>query len=183
MKPKIFTSIMLFISGYSPLMIMLLIKDFDFKAKNPYFKHPITVYIVIGSIIISWLLLYFTFTLIKRGNMSIKVISVKNRSSDIINYTIPYMLGFIGVDLSKPEDLVSISIFLLILLNLTITTKTIFINPILSLFGYCLYDLEYEFDSKPFSTTILSRKEIKSGEHYYIRSLTRFLYLITEKVK
>ena len=55
-------------------------------------------------------------------------------------------------------------------------------NPILLLADYNLYDLEYEFDGKVNSTIVISNQDMRTGETYYIRSLTRFLYFTTEKV-
>ena len=182
MKPKIFTATLLFISAYSPLFLILAVKDFDFNLTHQL-KHPISIYTLLGITVLSIILLFATVANIKQGNMVVTVKSVKNRSVDLINYTIPYMLSFFGIDLSKPEDVISITIFLLILLLLTITSKSVFINPILALAGYGLYDLEYEYDKKSFSTIVISKHELHAGERYYIRSLTRFLYFVTQKEK
>ena len=54
-------------------------------------------------------------------------------------------------------------------------------NPILLLAGYNLYDLEYEFDGKLNTTIAMSKHDMKNGDVYYIRSITRFLYFVTEK--
>lgn len=180
MKPKIFTAILLFISAYSPLFVILAVKDFDFKTTH-CFLHPILIGIMLCITFLSIIILFAIFRSIKQGNMCVEVVSVKNRSTDLINYTIPYILSFIGVDLSKPEDIISISIFLLIMLLLTITTKSIFLNPILAMAGYGLYDLDYKFDGKTYSTIILSEHEMYTGDRFYIRSLTRFLYFATAK--
>jgi len=180
MKPRIFTAILFFISAYSPLFIIFSVKDFDFKCTFN-FNHPLAIYILLGVTAISIILLFGTISKIKRGDMCVDVVTVKNRSIDLINYTIPYMLSFFGVDLSKPEDVISITIFLLIMLLLTITSKSVFLNPILALVGYGLYDLEYKFDGKIYSTVAICKYELYSGERFYIRSLTRFLYFVTER--
>lgn len=180
MKPKLLTAILLFISAYSPLFLILAVKDFDFYCSCS-FKHPIGISILLGLSVLSVILLFVTINSIKRGNMAVTVKVVKNRSVDLINYTIPYIVSFFGFDLAKMEDIISLSIFLLLLLLLTIKSKSVFMNPILLLAGYNLYDLEYEFDKKSFSTIVISNHEMKSGERFYIRSLTRFLYFITEK--
>lgn len=180
MKPKLLTAILLFISAYSPLFLILAVKDFDFYCSYS-FKHPIGISILLGLSVLSVILLFATINSIKRGNMPVTVKTVKNRSVDLINYTIPYIVSFFGFDLAKMEDIISLSIFLLLLLLLTIKSKSVFMNPILLLAGYNLYDLEYEFDKKSFSTIVISKHEMKSGERFYIRSLTRFLYFITEK--
>lgn len=180
MKPKLLTAILLFISAYAPLFIILAIKDFDFSFTQN-FKHPVPIYILLGLTILSVGLLFFTFNSIKRGNMPVVVKCVRSRSVDLINYTIPYIVSFFGFDLSKTEDVVSLTIFLLLMLLMTIKSKSVFMNPILLLAGYNLYDLEYEFDGKINTTIIISKHDMRNGEVYYIRSLTRFLYFATDK--
>lgn len=157
------------------------VKDWDFKCAN-YFKHPLAIYIMLGVALLSVVLLFMTVRSLKRGNMPVKVEAVKNRSADLINYTIPYIVSFFGFDLSKMEDVISLSIFLLLMLFLTIKSKSVFLNPILLLAGYNLYDLDYEFDGKVDYRIVLSKHEPKAGESFYIRSLTRFLYMTIEKI-
>lgn len=179
MRPRVFTAILLFISAYSPLFLILAVKDFDFALNS--LKHPVPIYILLAITLISIVLLFITITTIKRGSMCVEIVTVKNRSVDLINYTIPYMLSFFGIDLSRPEDTISITIFLVIMLLLTITSKSVFLNPILALVGYGLYDLDYKFDNKISSTIAISKHEMHPGDFFYIRSLTRFLYFVTEE--
>ena len=104
MKPRILTAILLFISAYSPLFLILVIRDFDFDCTYQ-FKHPLVIYFILGISILSVILLFTTIKLMKRGNMLVKVAGVKNRSVDLINYSIPYIVSFLGFDLSKMEDI------------------------------------------------------------------------------
>ena len=181
MKPRIITAILLFISAYSPLFLILAVKDFDFKTTH-WLIHPLPIFIMLGLTALSIVILFVTITKMQRGSMNVEIVSVKNRSVDLINYTIPYIISFFGVDLSRPEDIISIIIFLFIMLMLTITSKSVFLNPILAVANYGLYDLEYKYDGKTFSTIILCNQELHTGERYYIRSLTRFLYFVTQKI-
>lgn len=161
MKPKLLTAILLFISAYSPLFLILAVKDFDFNCTYQ-FNHPIGISVILGISLLSVILLFATISSIKRGNMPVTVKLVKNRSVDLINYTIPYIVSFFGFDLSKVEDIISLGIFLLLLLLLTIKSKSVFMNPILLFAGYNLYDLEYEFDRKSASTIVISKHEMKT---------------------
>ncbi len=179
MKPRIFTAILLFISAYSPLFFILAVKDFDFD--NLYFKHPIADYSLLSITALSIILLFYSVSNINRGNMAVKVISFKSRSLDIINYTIPYLFSAFDIDLSKPEDIITILLFLSILLILTISSQSVFINPLLALKGYAFYDLQYEFNKKMGSVIVISKYDLQANEYYYIRSLSRFLYFVTEK--
>jgi hypothetical protein len=178
-KPKILTAVLLFISAYSPLFIILAVKDYDFEYGQ--LNHPLPVYILLGITLLSIILLFISVNGIKRGNMVVDVVTVRNRSVDLINYTIPYMLSFFGIDLSRPADVISITIFLVIMLLLTITSKSVFLNPILALVGYGLYDLDFKFDGKVSSVIVISKLEMHPGDRFYIRSLTRFLYFVTEE--
>lgn len=180
MKPKILTSILLFISAYAPFFVILAIKDFDFDRKR-CFNHSTPIFILLGITLVSVVLLFYSIKSINRGNMPVKVKAIKSRSIDLINYTIPYIVSFFGFDLSKTADIISLSIFLLLMLLMTIKSKSVFMNPILLLAGYNLYDLDYEFDSKTNSTIVISNYDMRIGETYYIRSLTRFLYFVTKK--
>ena len=65
MKPKLFTAILLFISAYSPLFIILAVKDFDFSSTHA-FNHPITVAIMLLLTLASITLL-FRLNEISRG--------------------------------------------------------------------------------------------------------------------
>lgn len=168
---------LLFISAYSPLFIILAVKDYDFECGR--LNHPSPVIVMLSITALSIILLFISVSSIKRGTMAVDVVAVRNRSVDLINYTIPYMLSFFGIDLSRPSDVISITIFLLIMLLLTITSKSVFLNPILALVGYGLYDLDYRFDGKVSSVIVISKLEMHPGDRFYIRSLTRFLYFVT----
>lgn len=180
MKPKIFTLILLFISAYSPLFVVIMVKDFDFEVTH-WFIHPLTMYMLGGLTFASIVLLFITIKGMNRGSMVVEVLSIKHRSNDLINYTIPYMIAFWGIDLGKYGDVISICIFLSILLILTINTKSIFINPILAVVGYGFYDMEYKYDGKIKTVAVISKFELHLGERYYVRKLTKFLYFITER--
>ncbi|MDO9001595.1 MAG: hypothetical protein Q7W45_17640 [Bacteroidota bacterium] len=221
MKPKLITSILLFISAYSPLFLILIVKDFNFESKskeqisiinlnyfpknithsdsikivsiienslskfpqnnsevNKYFNHPTIDIVVLCISILSIVLLFLIFSKIRPSEMEVTILDVKNRSLDIINYIIPYLFCAFDIDISKPEDLITVSFFLLILFILTINTQSIFINPILALRGYAFYDIEYKFGNNTDTTIVISRQKIKKGNMFNLKSLTPFLYLI-----
>lgn len=180
MKPRVGTAILLFISAYAPLFLILSVKDFDFEVTH-WFKHPVAVGVLIGLSVVSVALLGYTVYNIRPGNKKVTIKKVQTRSADLINYTIPYIVSFFAFDLSKVDDVISLSIFLLLLLLLTVRSKSVFMNPILLLFRYNLYDIEYEFDSKEQSTIALSKHDLRVGRCYDIRMLTRYMYFVTQQ--
>ena len=176
MKPKPFAALLLFVSSYSPLFLIFAVKDWNFDKSS--FNHPWLIGAILVAAGISIALLWLTFATLNKGNLVITIKNVENRSMDLINYTIPYILSFFSFDLSKPADVISLAIFLLILFVLTVRSHSIFINPILAFAGYGLYDMEFEFDAKGRKTVVLARQELHTNQRYYARPLTPYLYVI-----
>ena len=179
MKPKLFTSIILFLSAYSPLLLIFAVKDFNFELN--WFNHPIASSSLLLISVSSIFILYTIIDEIKVGSMAVKIKAVNNRSLDVINYTIPYLFCAFDIDLNQIADIITIVIFLIILFILTLSSKSIFINPILALQGYAFYDVKYEFDSVEFDSVFISKEDLKKDEVYYVRSLSRFLYITRKK--
>jgi hypothetical protein len=91
MKTRLFTSITIFVSSYSPLAVILLIKDFNLAKR--WFDHPRTCLIVVIVAISSLILLLVVLKLIMDGGFSVSVKKLSNRSNELVNYTIPYMIS------------------------------------------------------------------------------------------
>jgi hypothetical protein len=182
-------SIAIFISGYTPLFLIMVIKDIkEFiwystsigkpifgisNLKIPYFvefSNPATVLSLVIISALSIFMLNYVVTNISRNPFEIKITKAKSRSSEVVNYTIPYMISFVAFDLSKWQDLLSLIIFLSILCLLSIRSQSIFINPILAALGYGLYDCEYTERGKAKECVMLSKSDLSSGtEKKYIK--------------
>lgn len=178
MIPRPLTAILLFISGYSPLFFILAVRDFDFELCY-CFRHTHTAVALLVISGLSIFLLYLTVHLADKGNTAVKVISINDRSPEFVSYTIPYIISFLHFDLAKWGDVISLGIFLSIMLVLTIKTRSFFINPILALWGYGLYDLEYSLNQRIKKTTVISRLEIIPNQTCNLRGLSRSMYLVT----
>jgi hypothetical protein len=175
LKPRIITSILLFISSFSPLFLIFAVRDINFN--KCWFKHPLLMLILLFFVVISIILLFVIFGIMKGGDI-IMISSIENRSPDIINYTIPYLLAFINTDLNSLPDIISVCIFLVVLMVLTITSKSVFINPVLAMAGYGLYDIHYIYNNNDMTKTVLCKGELLVNNRYYIKTLTPFLSLI-----
>ena len=178
MIPRPLTAILLFISGYSPLFLILAVRAFDFELCY-CFTHTNTAVVLIVISGLSIFFLYLTVHLADKGNMAVKVISVNDRSPEFVSYTIPYIISFLNFDLAKWGDVISLGIFLSIMLVLTIKTRSVFLNPMLALWGYGLYDLKYSLNQQVKKTTVISKLEITPNQICNLRGLSRFLYLVT----
>jgi hypothetical protein len=177
MKLRIWAAIIIFISSYSPLALILLIKDLDKVTWT--LRNPIIAISILAIAAISVFVLSITTRVIRQGDV-VTLTRVSSKSGELVNYTIPYMISFFGFDLGDWRELSAFIVFMLLMCMLTIRTQNIFINPILALQGYGLYDVEFKEGAEIKQAIFLSRNELHSGENCLIRRLSYFLYFVTE---
>ena len=192
-------SIAIFISGYTPLFLIMILKDvkeFVFYNKSlvdpifgmselnvPYwieFNNPNTVVVLIGLSIVSFYVLEYILKNLTRNSFDIEITKIKSRSSEVVNYTIPYMISFVAFDLSKWQDLVSLMIFLSILCLLSIRSQSVFINPILAAKGYGLYDCVYREGGKEKECVMLSQNDLANNSTVKYKKLNNYMGIIAD---
>jgi len=174
MKPRIAISFIIFLSAYAPLSLLFAVRDFDGGAK--WFHHPRFVFGVLIVASLSLLFLLFAMSRLK-GQFPITVNRVALRSNDLINYAIPYLISFFGVDFGKWQDVAALGMFLLLLFVLSYKTQSIFINPALALFGYGLYEVDFTEGTKQKNGVFLAKGDLIPNSGYKMERLSRFLYI------
>jgi hypothetical protein len=180
MKLRILSSIFIFISAYFPLTIIFAIQDINLDTYQ--FAHPLTVWSLLGLSLISCIIVGASVGLLKVSTPPVKVTSVSNRSGELVNYSIPYMISFFVMDLGKTKLLLSFGFFMFIMYWLTLKTHNIFINPVLALLGYNLYDVKYEKNGREYEDFFLIKGErLAIGEQCRIIELSEKLFLVTER--
>jgi hypothetical protein len=180
MKLRFLSSAFIFISAYSPLAVIFAIQDFDLK--NNTFSHPYTVWSIISVAALSCVIVWLAVSKIKVSTPPITVMSVSNRSGELVNYAIPYMISFFAIDLGNIKMLLSFGFFMLMMYWLTIKSHNIFINPILALLGYNLYSVKYTRDNLEREDFFLIKgNRLSIGESCRIVELSEQLFLVTER--
>jgi hypothetical protein len=174
-KLRPLVSIVLFLSAYSPLMVILAIKDLNFS--SPVFFHSptssgILIFVAIGSSFITLL----TVRSVDNG-LPVVVTKAANKSGDMFGYTIPYMLSFMRVDLGDWQTLLSLMLFLSVLFIMAYRTQTVFINPILAIAGYMLIDCTFKRDNKEIQAMVVTREPISIGDSIKLDQLSHYLYI------
>jgi hypothetical protein len=178
MKTRLFISITIFVSSYSPLAVILLVKDFNLTKQ--WFDHPLTCLVVVIVALASLVVLLIVLKLVITGGFSVTVQRVSNRSNELVNYTIPYMISFFGFNLGSWQDLASFGWFMALMCFLTIRTQSLFISPVLALMGFGLYDVEYKEGDTTKQGIFLSRRELQIGKSCQIKKASYFLYFVTD---
>lgn len=173
LKLKLWTSLVVFISAYSPLMIILAIQQMDFS--KPF--RPVNMSIILLAVaVIGSIIVLLVVRSIKSG-LNVGVVKASNKSGDMFSYTIPYILAFMKVDFGDLKTILSIFLFMLLLFMMSYRSQTVFVNPILAIFGYMLIDCTFNRDGKEIQAMVISKKPITSGETVCLESLSPYLYI------
>ena len=186
-KLTFLTKIFLFLTSYSPLVIIYLIVDFD-SEEICYFTHPI---LSLSAIILIILLLLFTYFFFRHFNNSqdnenVSIINVSNMDGELLSYIFTYILPFLGF----PEDKkLIVSLFILTMIGfIYIRSNMIGINPIIGLFGYHIIKIEYkkdEWQKNKIGIFIskFSYEELVNEKKIKITEINQGIYLLKEAIE
>ena len=168
-------SLVLFLSAYSPLMFILLIKDMDFSQRF-FVRSPTFSGILLLLAVASTAITLFTVKNVAAG-LPVTVTKAANKSGDMFGYTIPYMLSFIRIDFGEWQIIASLVLFLAVLFIMAYRTQTVFINPVLAITGYLLIDCTFKRENKEYQVMVITRKPIDVGDKLRLERLSHYLYI------
>jgi hypothetical protein len=77
------------------------------------------------------------------------------KDGEVLSYVAAYLVPFLGVDLTKTNDVVLFCGFLVVLCIVYINSNMLFVNPILSLAGFHTFEIT---DAKENVFTVLTRQ-------------------------
>ena len=97
-----------------------------------------------------------------------------------MNYALPYLVMFVGQKLDDPTSLIGFAMFMALLCALTVKAQALWINPLLALGGFQLYEADVQKDgSSPLSTFILSKGPLAVGQRCRATYLTDHQLYVT----
>jgi hypothetical protein len=180
LRLRFWASLLLFLFAYSPLMVILIIKDIDFSYRF-FLATPVLSGILLLTAIISTAI---TLTAVKRvrSGLPVKVTRAANKSGDMFGYTVPYVLSFIRIDLGDWRIMVSLLLFLSILFIMAYRTQTVFINPALAIAGYLLIDCTFMRNGKEIQAMVITKKPIDIGDSINLERLSHYLYICAQQI-
>lgn len=168
----------MFASSYSPLSLIVAVQDFDWSEFQ--FHNPVQV---VGLLVFAAISTWFCFQVMANlgDGVRITIKRVNDRSNELVNYTIPYVVSFLGLKLDDLGSLLGFMIFMGIMFVLTVRTRSLFVNPVLAMKGYVLYDAEYDDHGNTKQKLVLSPRELKSGEVCEVEGVSPFLVIVVPK--
>jgi hypothetical protein len=118
----------LFFSSYAPLFALLAYRN----------RRASGVWEVLTAITVLSVLALITVMNSKRGERGprLQVRHSRPKDGDVLAYTATYLVPFLGLDLAKVDDVVTLCGFLLVLGIVYVNSDMLFVNPLLSLARY-----------------------------------------------
>lgn len=176
MKLRFIPSMLIFLSAYSPLALIVVIKDMDEVTMIP--SHLLTAITILVLALLSCVVVQFAAKKIHQG-VPVKITKASNKSGDMFTYTIPYMISFYNFNLGDWKTLLCLSVFMTLMFALSYKTQNVFVNPVLALAGYGLYDCQFKDGDKDVQGLLLSDKDFQVGDTCCVERLSNFLYFVS----
>ena len=154
MAPALWVEIIIFMSAYYPLFLILLIRDISCKTKGLSFGLPS------WELQVSWyaLILFLIASLAsliagpllrsllrhQEGGTPIKVIEVAQIRGDMLNYTLPFLIGLFAFNYENLQTIVSLLVFLVFIFAFIHKEQISLLNPMFLLMGIRLYKVKFK---------------------------------------
>jgi hypothetical protein len=176
MKLRFIAALLVFVSSYFPLGLIFIIKDLNEVSMRP--EHPVAAAAIAAIFAIACAVVLRAAAAMTSG-VPIKITKASNKSGDMFTYTIPYMISFYNFNLGDWKTLLSLSVFMLLMFALAYRTRNIFVNPVLALAGYGLYDCQFRDGARDVQGLLISKHEFEIGDTCIVERLSRFLYFVS----
>jgi hypothetical protein len=179
MQFRTVSAFLVFIGSYLPLAIILAVQDIpstwwslpicnfiDLDIANCSFipfKNPNPSLIFVCICTLSVVVSNFLFRKISFPFV-VDVQEFKAIPNDIINYTFPYVVSFMGISYDETEKLFGFGVFLLWMFAITYKSGQIIMNPLLLMFGWKLYEATILINGVTRHIQILKQGSITQGQ-------------------
>jgi hypothetical protein len=157
MQLRLVTAIVVFLGSYLPLALILFSQNVKYSSFGNSFCWPLKANSCalplqnagysIGFLIAT--LACFGLTVLAlalvRTTQDVTVREAEYVPADLMNYTLPYVVSFMGINYQETEKFVGFCVFLTWMFWITHKSGQIFLNPILIALGWRLYNFSYNF--------------------------------------
>ncbi|MBB3973730.1 hypothetical protein [Hansschlegelia beijingensis] len=175
MPVRLWAAIVVFIGSYLPLGLILLVQDVDLTSRNflccveqggflpsclAPLKHPV---VALGFVAVSAICFALTAGFLSKcrtkAKTSIVIREAVYKPNDMISYVFPYLVTFMTVTFDDIPRILGFTIFMVWLFVITYKAGRIFVNPLLIVFDWRLYEVTYSFagDEQRFSSLALAK--------------------------
>jgi len=165
--PNAFTRFVLFLSSYIPLWVI-------FALVTWHDRRSIAItFVVIAALSFAGALV-FLCAVQRFAGIEMPVGVIRRKDGETMSYIASYIIPFAATPFDKPEQIAALGIFLVVLCAVYIRSAMIHINPLLSLLGYNLYEIE-DADGNPYF--LISRRGLRRGETVRVIDLANGIFV------
>jgi hypothetical protein len=104
-----------------------------------------------------------------------KVTSFSQHDSEVMSYIASYLVPFVTFPLGGRKQIVTLLIFIAVLMVIYVRSNMIYINPVLNIFGFHLYEVEVEHSRR--SHYYIARKRLERDCTIRFVALSDDIYL------
>jgi hypothetical protein len=163
----IFAQIILFLSSFAPLLVV-------FGLLDSFSSQPAR-WVCYGLAFVSMGALGPLFHQVRRlAGQSIEVSRARPRDSDALAYVVTYLIPFLALPTDTWTRRASLVIFIAVVAVLYVRSHLFYVNPILSLVGYRLFEIEAD---DTFLLLISRRASVRPGSMLNAYRLSDYVFL------
>lgn len=177
MQFRLIPALLVFLGSYFPLALILALQDISNSSWSsdictnwrscelPTFVNP---FLSLSILSLTALCLCLTFGILTkiRYKYPVRVVEAKPIPSEIISYSFPYIVAFMGVDYGVQGKVAGLILFLTWLFIITFKSGQIILNPILLIFGWNLYEAKVLVNRHSRTVRVLSKTKLVPGEYH-----------------
>ena len=189
MQLRIYAAGILFLGSYLPLSVILLVQNFRYDLWGTSICaewRPFNCVIplrqpVLSLSFVAICLVCFSFTLVVLKTIKVRqqvvVSEVKHIPTDLMNYVLPYVVSFMGLDYNDIGKFVGFIVFLVWIFIITYKSERAIMNPVLTVFGWKLFEIKHSSPAGQVVSTsmALSRIALNPGTTYRVNAVQEVL--------
>lgn len=194
MQFHLFPGFLIFLGSYLPLAIILAMQDIPAMwwsqplCTPAGFSAGTCLFIPFANPILSttFLAIAALATILARASLQklkypfvVEVKRLKATPNEIINYTFPYVVSFMGIAYGDPQKLIGFGVFLLWMFAITLKSGQILMNPLLLIFGWKLYEATIVINNVEKDVRILKHGTLEVGPH--MAQTVQDFYILRDK--
>lgn len=154
MAPALWVEFIIFLSAYYPLFLILLIRDISNKTIGLKFGllswgvqvswYALVLFIIssVANLIIAPVMRRLLTH--QEGGTPIKILEVTQIRGDMLNYTLPFLIGLFAFNYENIQTIISLLVFLLFIFSFVHKEQISLLNPMFLLMGIRLYKVKYK---------------------------------------
>lgn len=197
MQIRILPSIIVFIGSYLPLAMILMAQDFKYELINreicwdfvlsssqciiPFDNAAYslsTFFICLACFSASLITL-----LSVRPEIPVDIVEARYIPSELMSYTLPYVVSFMSLDYRETGKFVGLMIFLSWMFWITYKSGQLILNPVFTAFGWRYYEVTYSHpqDDEQHHVRALSRHKLAPGRSFQTTIQDVYVFRTEEK--